>query len=127
MIIGNITLTGVCCASRTIASSWSRQQLRMRQRQPDATDTEERVHLGGRRQELQRLVAANIEGAQRDPAPVERFGDLAVDRELLLDIRCVLAAEEQELGAHQAREVRAVGRRRPGVVHRADVCADREP
>ena len=57
----------------------------MGQRQPDAPDAEERVRLGGCRQELQRLVTADVEGAQRDRASVKRFGNLAVDGELLLD------------------------------------------
>ena len=97
----------------------------MSQRQPDAADPEVGVHLGGSRQELQWLVAADIQGAQRDSAPVERFGDLAVDRELLLDVRRVLASQEQKLGAHQAHEIRTVGACRPGVVHRSDVGAHR--
>ena len=75
-------------------------------------------------QELQRFVSADVERAQRNPAPVQRFGDLAVDGELLLDVRGVLAAEEQELGAHQAGEVGSLGRRGPRVVDRADVGTD---
>ena len=97
----------------------------MSQRQPDAADPEVRVHLGGSRQELQRLVTADIQGAQCDSAPVERFSDLAVDGELLLDVRRVLASQEQELGAHQAHEIRTVGGCRPGVIHRSDVGAHR--
>ena len=57
------------------------------------------------------------QGPQRDSPSVEGLGYLAVHGELLLDIRCVLAAEEQELGANQAGEIGAVRRRRPGVIH----------
>ena len=83
------------------------------------------VHLGESLQELQWLVTADIQGAQCDSAPVERFGDLTVDGELLLDVRRVLAPQEQKLGAHQAHEIRTVGGCRPGVVHRPDVGAHR--
>ena len=72
---------------------------------------------GGCGEVRQRLVAADVERAQRDPPPVERFGERAVDRDLLLDVGGVVPAEEQELGAHQAGEVgawsAAARRRRP--------------
>ncbi len=100
------------------------KQLRMRQRQPDAANTQIRVELGRCRQELQRLVTADIHCAQGNSPPVERFGDLAIHRELLLDIRCVLTAKEQELGANQAGEIGAMGRGGTCVIDRADVGPD---
>ena len=125
VIIGNITLTGVCCGQPHHRQQLVGQQFGMGQRQPDAANPEVRVHLGRCGQELQRLVTADVERAQRNSPPVKRFGDLAIDGELLLDVRRVLAAEEQELGAHQAGEIRAMGGGRPRVVDRADVGADR--
>ena len=121
LTIGNIRLTGVSWATRTTASSWSASSPGTREREPEPAQPQERVGLGRHRQVGQRLVAADVEGAQRDPAAAHRLGDRAVDRLLLVHLRRAVAAEEQELGAHQAGQVGAGRRRGPGVLDRADV------
>ena len=55
----------------------------------------------GHRQVGERLVAADVQRAQRDPPAAERLGDRRVDRLLLRDVGCLRAVEEQELGADE--------------------------
>ena len=97
------------------------EQIRPAQAQPDPPEAERGILLGFALHEGQRLVGTGVQGPEHDPVIREPPEDLRVDLGLLLDGRCVRAAQEQELGSHQAAPLSARLDRRGDVVDRADV------
>ena len=85
---------------------------------------EERVGLRRHRQVGQRLVAADVERAQRDPPAAQRVGDRVVLRLLLVDVgRGVRSRNRNSVRTRPAPSAPAV-ERRPGVGDRAEVGGD---
>jgi hypothetical protein len=68
------------------------------------------------------LVAADVQRADDQRLAVQGRGDGLVLAGLLVLVGRSGALEEQELGAQQARALRAVGRGGQGVVQRADIA-----
>ena len=95
---------------------------------PDAAQSQEGVFLFRERQVGQRLVAADIQGADdQRTATAEHFGDGAVGSGLLVLAWGLIALVEQELGAQQSDTLAAGGDRRQGVVGVADIGDDFDP
>ena len=101
-----------------------RQQARNGEREADAADAQEGIALGRGRQVGQRLVAPDVERAQRDPTPAHSVGDAAIDRLLLFDVGRLLPVQEEELRADEPGQVCAQLSRQPRVLDRAEVRAD---
>jgi hypothetical protein len=95
---------------------------------PDAAQAEEGVFLFRERQVGQRLVAADIQGADdQRTAAAEHFGDGAVGSGLLVLAGSLIALVEQELGAQQSYALATGGDGRQGVVGVADIGDDFDP
>ena len=91
------------------------EQLRPIEAQAQAAQAEERIGLGRQREARQRLVAADIEGADDARLAVQTVEQLGIGDELLVLVGQAIVADEQEFGAEQADAVAGVraGRRRP--------------
>ena len=111
-----------------MARSWVRNIVWLVEADPDAAQAEEGVFLFRERQVGQRLVAADIQGADDQwTATAEHFGDGAVGVGLLVLAGSLIALVEQELGAQQADALAAGGDCRQGVVGVADIGDDFDP
>ena len=97
------------------------QEVAVVEAEPDPARPEERVRLARHRQVGQRLVAADVEGAQGDPPAGHGLGDRVVLTLLLLDVGSGAPVEEEELGADQPGAVRPGRERGSGIGHRSEV------
>ena len=97
------------------------EQLGPSQAQPDAADSERRVHLRRAGQVRCRLVAADVERPEHDRPARDGLRDPAVQGSLLLEPGRDRAAHEQQLRPDEADPLGAGGGGGLGLVDRSDV------
>ncbi len=95
--------------------------------QPDASEPQGRVLLRIALHERQRLVGADVEGAEDDPVHREGPQHLGVEPHLLLHRRRYCPAQEQEFGPNQAASLPSGLDRRRQVLDRRDVRGQLDP